>query len=396
MADFDQDQSIDDQAETATGGLTNDMPGLPMSPPGRGGSPPSALGGLASAFQRMTGGQRPPQPIPQGRSPWQSPGQSQLPVPPDQPKPQAGPRWTGSTASLFLPRGAQQPPARFTRYMRGPPTTSYMQWGQEDDNGQLPQPFETPGIYQNASRFFGQNGSASIIPIALSMGKNAGAFVNGVMQGQQYAAKMRREKMIDDATELDIKQQQEMTTYFDRALEYTSAKGVANVSDVGNYSIKGVTLLDALGQDAMKMGDDKLLAVLGTGSVEKAMTFLHERNNNWQTLKAANQSVKKQEEEDNNKEWGVPDGASGGDPTTPRQSQPQAEQPDPTQPGRVSGGGPAPTMAGGGAAPPAQGGGPTTAQELQDPNSPRYKEAGLNNYREGYSLNNVPKGKPRN
>jgi hypothetical protein len=388
----DEDQSIDDQADTATGGLTNDMPGLPMSPPS-GPRPPSALGGLASAFQRMMSGAPPPQPIPQGPSPWQSPGQSQLPVQPGPPKP----RWTGTTASLFLPRGAPQPPARFTPYMRGPPTTNFRQWGQDDYN-QLPQPFEGPGLYQNASKFFGQNGSASIIPLALSMGKNAGAFMNGVMEGREWAAKMHRQKMIDDATELDIKQQQEMTTYFDRALEYTSAKGVGNVSDVGNYAIKGVTLLDALGQDAMKLGDDKFLAVLGTGSVDKAMTFLHARNDNWQTLRAANKSAKKQEDEDNNKEWGVPEDAGGGDATTPRRSQPQA---DPTQPGggpapTVPGGGPAPTIAGGGPAPATPGGKPTTAQEITAPDVPRYKEAGLDNYRDGKSLNDVPKGKPRN
>jgi hypothetical protein len=372
----DEDQSIDDQADTATGGLVNDMPGLPMSPPGRGPGPPTALGGLAQAFHGMMGGQRPPQPLPPGQSPWQTPGQSQRPAPPNQ-------RWQGSTASLYLPRGSLQPPAKFTPYMRGPRTTNYMQWGQDDDNGQSPQPFETLGMYQKTANFFGQNGSASIIPLALSMGRNAGAFLNGVMQGQQYAAKMHREKMLDDAQELELRQQKEMYTYYDTVNEYEVAKGVGKAGDIGGYMIKGRTVLDALNEEAMKLGDEKFQAILGTGSVEKALQYLHERNNNWQNLKSANQSAKKQEEEDNNKEWGVPsegDASGTGSQNEHPEQQQQQQTPRP--------GGAAPNAVAG----PGQ---QTTAEQLQDPNVARYKEAGLNNYREGYSLNNVPKGKPR-
>jgi hypothetical protein len=387
----DDDQSIDDQAETATGGLTNDMPGLPMSPPS-GPRPPSALGGLASAFQRMMGGAPPPRSVPQGQSPWQAPGRSQMPVQPGQVPPEQ--RWKGTTASLFLPKGAPQPPAKYTPWMRGPPTTSYAQWGQDSDYNQIPQPFEGPALYQNAAKFFGQNGSASIIPLALSMGKNAGAFVNGVMQGQQYAAKMRREKMLDDATELDIKQQQEMYVYKDTVDEYASAKGVGSAGEIGSYAIKGRTVLDALGQEAMKLGDDKFLAVLGTGSVEKAMAFLHQRNDNWQTLKATNKSAQKQNDADNDKEWGVPPDASGGGSGNPADNyRPQPRTPQPTQPSEVPKGGPAPTPVSGLGGALAKTGDPSS----QDPASglQPYQQAGLDNYREGKSLNDVAKGRPR-
>lgn len=342
----DDDQSIDDQAETASGGLTNDMPGLPMSPPS-GPRPPSALGGLAGALQRMTGGQRPPQAIPQGRSPWQAPGQSQLPVPPGQP--QGGPRWTGTTASLFLPKGSPQPQAKFTPFMRGPPTNSHQQWGQEELFPDLPQPFENPGLYQNTSKFFGQNGSPAIAMLALSMGKNAGAFVDGIMKGQEWKAKMHREQMIDDAMELEAKQQKEMYTYFDTVDEYSSAAGKANPSDVGNYAIKGRTLLDALGQEAMKLGDDKLLAVLGTGSVDKALAFLHQRNDNWKTLNKANKSMTEQDKLDREEQstfgqsFGSQPASGGGQSNNPADNyqQPGGEaQPRPN----VAGGGPAPMM----------------------------------------------------
>lgn len=342
----DDDQSIDDQAETASGGLTNDMPGLPMSPPS-GPRPPSALGGLAGALQRMTGGQRPPQALPQGRSPWQAPGQSQLPVPPGQP--QGGPRWTGTTASLFLPKGSPQPQAKFTPFMRGPPTNSHQQWGQEELFPDLPQPFENPGLYQNTSKFFGQNGSPAIAMLALSMGKNAGAFVDGIMKGQEWKAKMHREQMIDDAMELEAKQQKEMYTYFDTVDEYSSAAGKANPSDVGNYAIKGRTLLDALGQEAMKLGDDKLLAVLGTGSVDKALAFLHQRNDNWKTLNKANKSMTEQDKLDREEQstfgqsFGSQPASGGGQSNNPADNyrQPGGEaQPRPS----VAGDGPAPMM----------------------------------------------------
>ena len=345
----DDDQSIDDQAETASGGLTNDMPGLPMSPPS-GPRPPSALGGLASVFQRMMGGQPPPQAARPGRSPWEAPGQSQLPVMPGQGQPQGGPRWQGTTASLFLPKGAQQPPAKFTPFIKSQPTTSHDQWGQEELFPNLPQPFEGPGLVQNASKFFGQNGSASIIALALSMGKNAGAFVDGVMKGQEWRAKMHRQQMQDDAEELYQKQQKEMYTYFDRVDEYASAAGVAKASDVGGYAINGVTLLDALAQDAYKLGDDKLIAVLGTGSVDKALAFLHQRNDNWQTLGKANKAMTEQDKLDREEQstfgqtFGGTPGGGGEQSTNPANNFAQPGGASQAQPSAVAGGRPAPTM----------------------------------------------------
>ena len=342
----DDDLSIDDQADTATGGLTNDMPGLPVSPPGRGG-PPSALGGLASAFQRMMGGQRPPQSAQPGRSPWQTPGQSQLPVQP-QGQGQPQPKWQGQTASLALPKGTSQPTGKFTPFIRSQPTTSHEQWGQEELYPDLPQSFETPGIYQNTAKFFGQNGSASIVPLALSMGKNAGAFLQGVMQGQEWKAKMHRQQMIDDATELEIKQQKQMYTYFDTVDEYSSAAGAAKASDVGGYAIKGVTMMDALANEANKLGDDKLLAVLGTGSVDKALAFLHQRNDNWQTLKKANTAAEKQDAQDRAESatWGQTFGSpqEGGGSANPANNFQQPGGATAPQPTAVAGGAPAPTM----------------------------------------------------
>lgn len=359
----DDDQSIEDQADTATGGLTNDMPNLPISPPGRGG-PPSALSGLAQAFQRMMGGAPPPRPIGPGPSPWQAPGRSQLPVQPAQP------RWEGTTASLALPRGAPQPRANFTPFMRGPPTTSPSQWGQEQAFANLPQPFENPGIYQGVSKFFGQNGSASIIPLALSMGKNAGAFLQGVMQGQEWKAKMHLEKMKEDAFELEQRQGSELRDYLDIADEYRTIEGVDKPS--ASYAVNGVTLLDAWANKARQNGDDEFLGVLGTGSVEKALQFIHRRNDNWQTLASANKSTQKQQEEDDKKEWGVPTDQA----TDANQGEARASSaPSPTQGGpRTPQGGSAPTMSAGGETP------------LQP-----YQQSGLEFYREGTPLTNLPK-----
>lgn len=291
----DDDQSIDDQADTATGGLTNDMPGLPMSAPGRGGAP-SALGGIAQTFARMMGG-APPRPAPQpGRSPFQFPGQSQVPVQPGQSGPPQ--RWQGTTASLALPRGAPQPRAKFTPFIASPPTTSHKQWGQIEPFPNLPQSFENPGIYQGLSKFFGQNGSAAIIPLALSMGKNAGAFLEGVMQGQEWKAKMHREKMQNDAFELQQRMGEELHVYFDTVDEYESAAGAATADAVGDYAIGGVTMLEALEKKANDLGDNELLGVLGTGSVDKALKFISRRNDNWQTLAKANQKMSEQEAAD--------------------------------------------------------------------------------------------------
>jgi hypothetical protein len=343
----DDDQSIDDQAETATGGLTNDMPGLPMSPPG-GPRPPSALGGLAQSFQRMMGGAPPPRPVPQGRSPWQAPGQSQVPVQPGQVPPDQ--RWKGTTASLFLPKGAPQPQAKFTPFMRSQPTTSHDQWGQEELFPQMPKSFEAPSLLTNASKFFGQNGSPAIAMLALSMGKNAGAFLDGVMKGQEWKAKMHREQMQQDAEELALKQQKEMYTYFDTVDEYASAAGVGSASQVGSYAIKGVTLLDALGNEATKLGDDKLLAVLGTGSVDKALAFLHQRNDNWQTLSKTTKAMTEQDKLDREEQstfgqtFGGTPGGGGQQSTNPANNfqQPGGAAQTPQNPALQ--GGPAPTV----------------------------------------------------
>jgi hypothetical protein len=338
----DEDQSIDDQAESATGGLTNDMPGLPMSPPS-GPRPPSALGGLAQAFL----GQRPPQPVPQGRSPWQAPGQSQLPVQPGQVPPNQ--RWKGTTASLYLPKGSPQPPAKFTPWMRGPPTTSHDQWGEEELFPQLPQPFETHGIYQKTANFFGQNGSAAIIPLALSMGRYGGAFLDGIMKGQEWKAKMARQQRQDAAEELYDKQQKEMYVYKDTVDEYAAAKGVGGAGEIGAYTINGLTVIDAMANEAMKLGDDKFLAVLSTGSAEKAMAFLHNRNENWQTLGKANKAATEQDKLDREEQSTFGQtfgGAPGGGQQSTNPADNYGQQPSATgpRPNAIPGGGPAPTI----------------------------------------------------
>jgi hypothetical protein len=343
MAD---DNSIDDQATTASGGLVNDMPGLPVSPPGQG-RPPSPL----SALARLIGGAPAPQSAQPGRSPWQAPGQSQIPQGQPQPPQPAPPsqRWQGTTASLALPRGMPQPRARFTPFIPSPPTNDYTQWGETEQFPNLPQSFETPSIYQSVSKFFGENGSQSIIPLALSMGKNAGAFLQGVQQGQEWKAKMHREQLQDEALELEQKQQKEMYTYFDTVDEFASSKGVGKVSDIGNFTVKGRTLIDALADEAYKLGDDKLLAVLGTGSAEKAIAFLHQRNDNWQNLTKANKAQDKQDAQDRAEAsiWGqAPPGTQQG-PTGNASLNPAdnyGQSSNPAQPTGVSTGAAAPTM----------------------------------------------------
>lgn len=289
------DQSIDDQRDTATGGLVNDTPSLPTQPPSSPGvRPPTALGGMA---HQLFQGAPAPRPAGPGRSPYQFPGQSQAPVGGPQSTQNAS-RWQGTTASLALPKGSMQPQANFSPYIPGPKTTNYKQWGQVEPFPELPQSFELPGIYGNLANFFGNTGSPIVSALALSMGKNGSAFLDSIMKGQEWKAKMHRQQMEDDARQLELLQGREISDYYNVVDQYETASGAKTADAVGNYAINGMTMMDALANKAIQNGDDQLLGVLSTGSAEKTLDFVHRRNDNWQTLSKANQKADEQAQQD--------------------------------------------------------------------------------------------------
>lgn len=286
------------------GGLQSDMSsrGVGDAPP----TPrpvPSPLGGLAQAFQQMFGGRPAPQPAMRGPSPFQFPGRSQIPQPPPG---QPQPRWRGTTASLGLPRGAPQPPASFTPYQRSLPTRDPDEWGKPEEFGPRPAAFEVPSLYHGLSQFFGQNGSALSIPLALAMGKHAAAFVQGLQQGQEFRAKMAREQMQDAAMKLQLQQEEEIHAYADIVAQYGALdRGMKK-------TINGVGVRDALHNQAIQLGDDKMASLIENGAnIADIMWFQQQRDANLRDLQKAN--AKQDEQAALDEQWGLkPASQSGG------------------------------------------------------------------------------------
>ena len=310
--------------DTASGGLQSDMPSIGAASP-KPSQVPSALGGLAQAFKQMFGGQPAPRQAQPGRSPYQFPGQSQFqpPVPPSQ-------RWQGTTASLAIPKGAPQPPASFTPFMRSIPTRSYAQWGDPEPFAQGPQPFEVPSIYSGVSQFFGQNGSVMTIPLALGLGKYSGEFLKGMQQGQEFKAKMAREQMKDFADKLQLQQEQEHHAYGDIAAEY------AALDKDMTKPIKGVSMMDAMHNQALQLGDTPMVNLIESGAkVSDIMYFQSQRDANLRDLQKAN--TKSDEQTAADAIWSGQSQSEGGGSlaqSLARQSQAAGGQPSTSDAGR--------------------------------------------------------------
>lgn len=336
-------------AETGSGGLENDMPAIGSAPP----SPrmvPSALGGLADFAQKVLGIGRPaPQAAGPGRSPWQSPGQSQLPVQPQRPPHPDAPRWQGTTASLFLPKGTQQPVASFSPFIGTVPKGDFRNWGQPEEYPNLPQSFEVPGVFQSVGKFFGQQNGPSG-PLGLLLAGHTDAYIKGVMQRQQYQANVFREKMLESAFALEEQQRQQHTVYADHGREFFELAG-EDRAKLGTIKVKGLNLMDTWHQDAIKMGDTDFANMIENGATyDQLMRFQDYRDARLKDLQKANQKATEQDAEDAAFEGQGTGGAKGqsSDPFAPSQGQ---AQPQPTQreepssaPGPAPTGGPAPQM----------------------------------------------------
>lgn len=315
---------------TATGGLENDMPGIGNAPANPR-TVPSGLGGLANFAQQILGigGPAPRAPGP-GRSPFQYPGQSQIPQQRQPPVSPNAPRWEGTTGSLFLPRGSEQPPSRFSPFKGTVPTGNYRSWGQPEQFPELPQSFELPGLYKGLGQFFGQQGGTSG-PLGLMLAGHADAYIKGVIQGQEFRAKMAKEQLLQRALELQEKQELQHTTYADRMREYFELAG-EDKAKAGTVSIKGVDLRNALHNDALKLGDTDFANMIENGATfDQLMRYQDFRDARLKDLQKANDKASQQAEEDK-ATWGMTapgeeatargGAAAGADPFAPSQERP--------------------------------------------------------------------------
>ena len=342
--------------DTASGGLQNDMPGLGNDVSSSPSMPPQGpLGGLANFARQALGIGRPaPRSATPGRSPFQFPGQSQVNPPQGGPPPSPNaPRWEGTTASLAIPRGSLQPQAKFSKYMPTLPSGQFRQWGQPQQFGAMPQSFELGGIAQSLSRFFGQpgqGGSAFSVPLALGMGKYAGEYMKAFSQGQEYRSKMMREKWLEYSMELQYQQEQRHTSIADIIGRYAAEAGTDDPAKLIKSSIKGVSLRDALYDNALKTNDTYITSMLEDGvPVDRIMRYQDLRDSRLKDLQKVNKKATEQEQEDAG--WQDPTGS--GDKATEGQGATSSSDPfslgrqqgaEPTTGAQTSSAKPAPTM----------------------------------------------------
>lgn len=330
--------------DTASGGLENDMPGLETAPA----SPrmvPSALGGIANYARQALGvGAPAPQALRPGRSPFQFPGQSQIPQAPPQPN---TPRWEGTTASLYLPRHSLQPPARFTPFRGSLPTADWRQWGQPEEFPNLPQSHELPGVTMGLSRFFGQMGGGldRLAVLAMAMGGHADDYIKGVMLGQEYRSKIAKERWLEKSMELQDQLEKRHTLYADDLAlfnEYTNG----DPTKLDTVRIKGESWRDRLHRDAMQTDDKDVIQMLEDGqTAQQIMDYQNVRDGRLKDLQKVNEKAQQQEAEDNKEraDAGLPPEPSKQSTTDPLAPRPRDDQTG-IAPQPVVAGGPAPTQ----------------------------------------------------
>lgn len=320
--------------DTASGGLVNDMPGIGNAPA----SPrmvPSALGGLAQFAQQALGIGRPASLAPgPGRSPFQFPGQSQIPVPPGG---GAGDRWQGTTASMVLPKGSPQPEGKFTPYIGTLPTNDHTKWGVPEEYPNLPQSHEVPGLYSKLGQIFGQQGGATG-PWGLLLAGHANAYIKGVMQGQQYRANLEKERMVLAGMKLAEIEEKRHRMIGEIVAKYVTEAGSRDPAKLDKFAIRGVTMNDALHQYAIENDDPDIRQMTEDGvGLGKIWDYQKLRDANWKDLQKTNQKAQEQSEDDKMWDDNQQGGGSQSSSTAP---QPTPESPAPDQPG----GAPAPEM----------------------------------------------------
>jgi hypothetical protein len=321
------------QDDTASGGLQSDMPGIGAAPP-KPSQVPNALGGLAQAFKQMFGGS----PAPQSA---QGPGigpQGQLTPPPPMP---GGPRQQGTTASLAIPRGAPQPPAKFTPFIKSRPTRDFSDWGSPEQYPNLPQPFEVPSIYQGVGKFFQQNGSQNSIPLAFLLSGHAAEYVKGLQEGQEFKAKMALDDMKLNAAKLQVQQETEHYAYADIFNEHAALANTTDPTKLDDAATRG-----DLHNQAAQIGDTQMMTLIENGApLSRIMWFQQQRDASLRDLQKANKATEDQDDADSAK-WGVPPDPNKQQPGQPGQQAPGTQQ----APGVTS------SNAAGPQAPPAAGG----------------------------------------
>jgi hypothetical protein len=357
---------------TASGGLQSDMPAIGAAPP-KPAEVPNALGGLASAFKNMFGGSPAPQPV---RGPTIGPG-GQLTPPPPMP---GGPRQTGVTASLALPRGAPQPPAKFTPYIKSRPTRDFSEWGQPEPFANLPQPFEAPSIYQGVGSFFQQHGSQPSMFLAAALTGHAAEYVKGLQEGQEFKAKMALDDMKLSAAKLQIQQEEEHHAYADI---FNSHAAISNTTDPAK--LDDAATRDDLHNQAAQLGDSQMMNLIENGvPLSRIMWYQQQRDASLRDLQKTNKAAEQQDDADAQK-WGIPS-----DQTQQQGGQPGAQAPGTQQqapgatsvPGAAVQGGAAPGAVQPGALPPSDqvaSNDPASGLPKPDPNTKLlpYQQIGL-------------------
>lgn len=234
------DRKTPDQPTTVAPAPQRQFPGIPdQAPPSQG--PPPREG--------------PPKPPPIGLSP-------QHPMP-------------------FRPRPIQ-------RYFPPLPNRHWSEWGRPRPFAQLPQPWEVPGILQQVSGYFAQQGPGNMQQNAALLGGATQGYSKSFMEGQSAALKILKERMDLNAQALADKHDENMADYKDA---FALAGG-----DVGSWTGKDVQAThDRLFAVANRAHDAPMLAALESGDLSKAENILKERDSQGTRLR---ESVTQQRKDD--------------------------------------------------------------------------------------------------
>jgi hypothetical protein len=242
--------------------------------------------------------------------------------------------WDGTTASIGLPKGSPQPPAKFTPFIGATPRGDIGNWGKPDPYGATPQSFELPTIYRTLGQFFGQsNGAAG--PLGMLIAGHAGAYMKGLMLGQEFASKQAREQLLQKSLELQQQQEEWHTQYADEYAKFALKAGTNDPAKIATTTINGRNLYDTYADIAYRTGDKDVEGMLEDGmSMDKIVRYQDFRDSKLKDLQKANAKLTEQDKEDKGWEEGSGEsgGAQPGQPSSPLA--PPPEQPQPAQPGQ--------------------------------------------------------------
>lgn len=215
----------------------------------------------------------------------------------DDQKPEEGQPPMARLANSALPPGSPYPRQRaFQPFQFASIPRPHHQWGQEDPYPTLPQSFEVHGLLNGLSGYFSNNGGANIAQLALMMGPHAGAFLEGVQQGQLERAKEAREQLALRSAQLEERAKEQATVYSDIWGEHSA------LDPTMSKTIKGKTLLETMDAKAVEIGDigpGSVSELIGFGATpSQVKTFLEHRDNRLRDLHATNKAMEDDTAED--------------------------------------------------------------------------------------------------